>query len=105
MVIDLNSAFAGQTINGDWTLTITDNQNGSIGTLNRWGLIINYGANPPCCRGDADSSGTVNGLDVQPFVNCLLTGSGGNCGCADFSGNGGVGTEDISPFVTRLLNP
>lgn len=104
VVVSLNDAFAGHSITGDWVLTITDNQNGSTGTLNRWGLIINYGDSPTCtCHGDLDAGGTVNGADIQPFVDCVISGLGANCPCADFSGNGTPGVEDVAEFVDRLL--
>ncbi len=59
----------------------------------------------PTCSlpGDMDLSTLRNGVDVQGFVNCLLGVSGSNCSCADISGNGTVGVEDVSGFVAILL--
>ena len=34
------SAFAGESAQGDWTLTVADNQDNDIGTLDGWGLEI-----------------------------------------------------------------
>jgi len=101
----INTAMSGTAINGTWTLTISDNDTGSTGTLNRWGLIFNYGVNPPCdadcpIPGDADGSGTLNGLDIDPFVDCLL--SGGSCDCADLTNDGNVTLDDVLPLVTAL---
>jgi len=52
--------------------------------------------------GDMNFDGLVNGLDIQPFVNCLL--SGGCYGCADFNG-GGAEETDVPAFVAALLGP
>lgn len=106
VVVSLNDAFVGSPINGDWTLTITDNQNSGGGSpmLNRWGLIINYGADPTCgCEGDLDGNGLYDGLDIAPFVQCVLTGTGEACDCADLSGNGTPGLEDVELFVDLLI--
>lgn len=102
---NINSVFNGSAINGTWTLTITDNQNGSTGILNRWGLIIDYGVNPPCnpdcpIPGDADGNGERNGLDIDPFVDCMI--SGGSCDCADMTNDGNVTLDDVLPFVNAL---
>lgn len=100
---NINSIFNGTAINGMWTLTITDNQNGSTGTLNRWGLIINYGLDNPCVcpvDGDADGNGLLDGLDIDPFVDCLIT--GGSCDCADMTNDGNVTLADVTPFVNAL---
>jgi hypothetical protein len=58
---------------------------------------------PTCAlSGDMDLNTLRNGLDIQDFVNCLL-GGGTNCTCADTSGNGSVGIEDVSSFVSLIL--
>lgn len=59
---------------------------------------------PTCALpGDMDLSTQRNGVDVQGFVRCLLGVSGSNCACADISGNGTVGVEDIPGFVAIVL--
>ena len=50
--------------------------------------------------GDIDSSGTVDFLDISPFVSLLTTGD--FQAQADFDGNGMVDFLDISPFVGAL---
>lgn len=63
-------------------------------------------AAPTCSLpGDMDLSTLRNGVDVQGFVNCLLGVNGSNCTCADVSGNGAVGPEDVAGFVAILLMP
>jgi len=100
---NINTVFNGTAINGTWTLFISDNQNSSTGVLNRWGLIINYGLDNPCncpVDGDADGNGQLNGLDIDPFVECLI--AGGSCDCADVTSDGNVTLDDVAPFVNAL---
>src|SRR5262249_38386499 len=49
-------------------------------------------------NGDIDGSGSANGIDIQLFVNCVLTGStpGGSCSAADFDSSGGVDAADVA---------
>gem|GEM_PF-5124750 len=42
-------------------------------------------------------------MDIQGFVNRLLGTNGSNCVCADISGDGSVGGEDVPGFVSILL--
>jgi subtilisin-like proprotein convertase family protein len=95
-IVSLNSVFAGQSIAGNWTLTITDNQSASTGTLNRWGLIINGGINGPCaCRGDFNGSGAVTVQDIFDFLAAYFT----NSPSADINGVGGVTVQDIFDYL------
>jgi subtilisin-like proprotein convertase family protein len=95
-IVSLNSVFAGQPINGTWTLTISDNQSSSTGTLNRWGLIINGGATPPCsCRADFNGSGAVTVQDIFDFLGAYFSGSS----AADINGVGGVTVQDIFDYL------
>ena len=41
--VDDLSVFAGEDLNGDWQLTISDNANADTGTLNEWCLHVVYG--------------------------------------------------------------
>ena len=70
------------------------------------GPVWHFTTAAPCaCMGDLDEDNDVDGDDIQPFVDCLLTGTtpAGNCACGDFSGNGSVGMEDVADFVNELL--
>jgi len=53
----------------------------------------------PC---DADCNGSINGQDIQPFINVL----NGGAGCApctgDADGNGSVNGQDIQAFIACL---
>ncbi len=61
---------------------------------------------PSCAlAGDMDLNGLRNGSDIQGFIRCLLNVNGTNCACADISGNGTVGPEDLAGFVALLLLP
>mgnify|MGYP002623390674 FL=1 len=55
-----------------------------------------------CPGGDINNDGQVNGLDVQPFVDCLLFGSGSNCNCADLNNSSSVTIDDVEPFAALL---
>jgi subtilisin-like proprotein convertase family protein len=95
-IVSLNAVFVGQSITGTWTLTITDNQSGSTGTLNRWGLIINGGQTPPClCRADFNNSGAVTVQDIFDFLGAYFSA----LPSADINGVGGVTVQDIFDFL------
>jgi subtilisin-like proprotein convertase family protein len=100
------SSFNGEIIHGTWHLTVWDDANGDIGTLQAWSLSATN-LTGPCvqtcsCRSDMNLDGLVNGKDISGFVRCLL-GSGTNCTCADLNRDSVVTTADISLFVTALL--
>jgi hypothetical protein len=58
-------------------------------------------ANVCYCPGDMNSDGVKNGLDVQKFIGCVI--SGGNCTCADVDAANGVNIDDVAVFVDDLL--
>ena len=60
----------------------------------------------PCCHlmGDMNDDGTVNGLDIQGFVDCLL-GGGTNCVCGDFNSDSMVDLGDLPAFLSALGVP
>ncbi|HPF41683.1 MAG TPA: proprotein convertase P-domain-containing protein [Phycisphaerae bacterium] len=102
-------AFDGLNAAGDWTLTVMDNQASDIGVLNSWTLLIDGIGQSACdttgcqCPGDVNGDGTLDGDDIQPFMACLMSGSG-SCDCADVNGSGSVTTADVPLFVNALLN-
>ena len=53
------------------------------------------------CPGDLTGDGKKDGLDVQLFVGCVM--SGGNCSCADVDVANGVNLADVPVFVNNLL--
>lgn len=57
-----------------------------------------------CCPADVNCDGTVNGVDVEPFI-FLLDELSGQCSpCAgDVNADGSVNGQDIGPFVQALL--
>ncbi len=76
----------------------------SGGTFSVVGGFWAVAAVPTCSLpGDMDLNTHRNGMDVQDFVNCLTGVNGSNCTCADMSGNGTVGVEDVPAFVATLL--
>lgn len=56
-------------------------------------------------RGDGNGDGLINGLDIQPLVDCLLGPAPGcNCPCDDMDLDGFVAQDSDMPcFVTVLL--
>lgn len=86
----------------DFTVQATD----SAGCSGTQALQITI-AGPQTCilLGDLNGDGFVNGLDIQPFVDCLTTGSTslGNCACGGFSGDRIVDMADMPLFINALL--
>ncbi len=61
----------------------------------------------PCtCPGDMNGDGILNGLDVQGFIDCLLSQPSptNSCACANVNSDGAVTVEDIPVFVASLLH-
>ncbi len=67
-------------------------------------LAILPGGEPTCRPADANCDGSVNALDIEPFVS-LLTGGGVPCSpcAADLNDDGSVNGLDIDPFVDCLV--
>jgi hypothetical protein len=66
-----------------------------------------FGCDTCILLGDINYDSFVNGKDIQPFVTCLLDGSGGDdcgCQCGDYVGNNGVDIQDVPAFVQCLLS-
>ena len=71
---------------------------GSVGDYAR--VFVSQVPAPDCLLGDVDLSGTVDFLDIQPFIGVL---SGGTNQCeADCDQNGTVEFLDIQPFIAIL---
>ena len=104
--VDFNPTFLGVSMTGTWTLTISDHQQSSTGTLQSWGLIINNGLVEPCqcVDGDVNGDGAIDGDDIGPFLDCLFFSIGDHCECADIDDANGVDNADVSLLVGLLLN-
>ena len=63
-------------------------------------VAVVFFSNTPFVLGDVDQSGTVDFLDIGPFVNLLST--GGFMLQADIDGSGAVDFLDIGPFIAIL---
>lgn len=74
----------------------------SGGSLTLVGGFWPAAAETCACPGDINGDSQKNGLDVQQFVDCVLSG-GGDCSCADLDGAPGVTWFDVSVFVDALL--
>jgi hypothetical protein len=62
---------------------------------------------PAVLLGDLNHDGLVNGRDIEPFQQALLSSEpcAGAVARGDFSGNGSLDLADVQPFVTRLAQP
>ncbi len=111
--------FDGLTASGEWSLVIQDQAAGETGTLHYWNVTIETAAVPPTssdtnanvvpdececptCQGDMDTSGGLNGGDVQQFLDAMV-GSFDVCADMDYDGPP-VTTADMDAFVSTLLN-
>ncbi len=54
------------------------------------------------CLGDLNHDSVKDGADIQLFVSCVL--ANGDCSCADMDAINAVTFNDVSIFVTDLLN-
>ncbi|GMU33795.1 MAG: hypothetical protein HS101_06445 [Planctomycetia bacterium] len=97
--ITLNLTVSVAAAVGPRSITVTNPDGQSITSANGIISIV------PSCNllGDLNEDTFIDALDVQPFVDCLLTGvSGGNCACGDFDGLNMVDIADVPSFVTAL---
>ncbi|MCZ6697479.1 MAG: hypothetical protein O7D94_00940, partial [Planctomycetota bacterium] len=114
--IDIASAGDMQTkIYFRWNIGPTDGSTTypgwNIDDIQVWGIDVTA----PLCAGvvfqpaDANADGSVNGLDVQMFVDILMDPLAGWTGaqiCAsELSGDELVDVADVGPFVDSLLGP
>jgi subtilisin-like proprotein convertase family protein len=99
VVVNLSAAFAGQTMTGTWTLTISDNQASSTGVLHRWGLILNGGPARACCPADFDGNGAIQPADVAGFVNLWFASLQQGTLAGDFDGNAAITPADVAALV------
>ncbi|MCG8406797.1 MAG: hypothetical protein MI923_16495 [Phycisphaerales bacterium] len=63
----------------------------------------------PGSDGDLNTDTTIDSLDIQGFVDCMLTGASSNpnvnCDCGDFDGMNGVDDADVPGMIGALLAP
>ncbi|MCZ6816497.1 MAG: hypothetical protein O7F76_07320, partial [Planctomycetota bacterium] len=74
---------------------------------NRPTLTIEFGeAQNVCmsCPGDSDGNDSVNGADIQGWIDCMIAGDANACPCADMDADQALEVEEDTPlFVERLL--
>lgn len=58
------------------------------------------------CRGDLNSDGVRDGLDIQAFTDCVTSGGAAlpDCSCADINGDGIYNMLDVSDFIGLLMS-
>ena len=71
-------------------------------------LTATFNVTVDCLKGDVNQDGSVNGLDIQRFVDILTSGAGSayeHCG-GDVANvrNGVIGAEDVDAIVDCILN-
>ena len=59
----------------------------------------------PPLAGDMNNDGSVDGCDVQPFIDCLMSDGGSACQSGDFNHDGQVDQPDVPPFVDTIITP
>lgn len=92
------------TFAATWTISTSDeNVPGATAGAN---LVVTLaGVVVPSCAmlGDINQDASVNGADVQGFINCLLNVNGANCGCADLDASSSVTAADVPAFANAIL--
>jgi subtilisin-like proprotein convertase family protein len=94
------SAFRGESMSGEWRITVTDWHSGAVGTLNGFTIAFDAG----CGKADFNGDGDVGtDADIEAFFDCLAGNCCPTCGGVDFNGDGDVGTDaDIESFFNVL---
>lgn len=73
------------------------------------GTVCPGACQQPCpgSDGDLNTDSAIDGLDLQGFVDCMLSGSSPdpsvNCDCGDFDGMNGVDDADLPGMIDALL--
>jgi len=67
------SAFTGLNANSGWTLTVTDNAGGDVGTLNSWFIVVNPTVTDPCGPAFCDADWCQDGSVGVPDIFCFLS--------------------------------
>lgn len=83
---------------------------GGTGTADQdYNVLLYLGARTPgqapCEPCDTDCNGTVNGQDIDDFIDVLNGGPGCSPCAADADGNGSTNGQDIDDFIDCLNNP
>jgi len=103
------TAFDGMDPNGAWTITAADVEpvGTDVGTILRWSLHLSVSGDVcpvGCtCFGDMNGDTLVDGGDVSGFTQCVISGGGAGCACADMNHSGTVTPDDVAGFVAALL--
>ncbi len=69
---------------------------------------VTFTATGGALRGDVNCDGIVNPFDIDPFVQCLVSGTPTapctDCSMADINGDGIINPFDIDPFVQCIID-
>ncbi|MEE8170000.1 MAG: S8 family serine peptidase [Phycisphaerae bacterium] len=107
MVLSVNNALTSTEVQNIMNSTAMDRGAAGYDTTYGWGILraddAMNAALPPClANGDLDLSTVIDGDDAVLFIECLISGTGTNCGCGDFNASGGVESGDIPGMLTAL---
>lgn len=111
----LDAVFGGQSATGVWTLEVSDEDEGVVGTVLSFGLIINGGVNQPCASG-GDNGACCRNAACEVASSSACTGPGqrfvgansvcnatGNirtpCCKADTNQDGDITLQDLFDFL------
>ncbi|MBS0195283.1 MAG: immunoglobulin domain-containing protein [Planctomycetes bacterium] len=102
---DALGAFDGQSFDGVWTLTVTDDSQSDVGNINSFELLTTTispacGTSCPACAADYNQDGGVDGTDVNSFFADWESG----LPCSDVNLDGGVDGADVDTFFVAWEN-
>jgi len=75
-----------------------------IDAVTIWSERIGGEPEPCRCPGDMNADNVRNGLDIQLFTNCIVSGGGAGCECADINSDGVFDLADVTDFVGLLMS-
>ncbi|MFZ9387821.1 MAG: proprotein convertase P-domain-containing protein [Chitinophagaceae bacterium] len=62
------AAFIGENPNGTWTIRVSDDAGGDLGSLNSWSLVVGASATPPLVTTNSYSNNTAVPIPTGPAV-------------------------------------
>lgn len=113
--VSLDTTFGGIPMNGTWTLTVSDEDEGVVGTLVSFGIVANGGVGQPCSGGgmgacciNTSCSATSQGECAGPgrtfsgaSTTCNVPGNGTTPCCrGDTNQDGTVALQDLFDFLS-----
>jgi subtilisin-like proprotein convertase family protein len=113
--VSLNTTFGGIPMNGLWTLTVSDEDEGIVGTLVSFGMVLNGGTIQPCAGGGPGACCINASCSAVSQAECVgpgrsFSGSGTTCNApgngttpccrGDTNQDGDVALQDLFDFLS-----